>query len=1181
MSVTAFASSLQVAQAIFDAIPAPVFVKDRAHRLVVLNRAFAELAGADVSALVGKSDADFFPPEEVAAYWAVDDRVLRTGEMVEAEEPVTDGQGHVRICRTRKQRVYITSDAGEAEPFVVAVISDVTEIRRAEDRARRAEKIQAAEASALAAISGGAPLGDILAMIASSVDELSETGAVCSILLRDPAREVLSNGVAPGLPPGYMAAVDGVPIGPRSGSCGTAAHLRRPVAVSDLAVDPLWDQWRDLALAHGLRACASTPIFDETGDVLGAFALYHRTVRATDGADLALVSRMSNLAAVAIARTRRDQALRATRERLERLSDAVGAVMWIADPHVSAFAYMSPSFEKLTGRLLADLMADPLTWAKLIHPDDLPRVLEVTQQGWQAYDLEYRIIRSDGEVRWVHAVGNPVEDEEGKVSWVAGIAHDITNLKAADQAARASEERFRELAETVEDVFWISTPSGDAIHYVSPGYQKVWGRSPAELHADPALWIEAIHPEDRASFFGAFENQAQGYRTEYRIIRPGGEIRWISDRGFPVRDASGETLRVVGLAQDITYMKEAQAALQASRDEAQAQAQGRRAILDSARDAIITLDGEGRIEGVNKAGERMLGYSEPELIGRPAQMLIGSDPNEPRSLVQRLLDARSDDGHRVYEINLLQKNGGQLPVDVNVGELLQPDGVHFVAVLRDSTERRRLERSKNEFISTVSHELRTPLTSIAGSLGLLIGSGAAGALPERTSRLISIAESNSRRLVRLINDILDIEKMQTGAMTFAMADVDLGDLAARAIETMGGLASDLGVSYRSANLDAPVIVRGDADRLTQVLTNLLSNAAKFSPAGGEIEVAVTTSGPRARFSVRDHGQGISAEFRDRIFGKFAQADASDTRQKGGTGLGLAICKEITERHGGRIWFDSPPGQGATFHVELPLAVTLAQPVASAEMGGGRLLLCEDDVDVAAFLSAALEMQGFEADVVHTLAAADAALRGPHRYSALLLDLRLPDGNGLDFLGRLRERSETRALPVVIISASPQENVAKGVDIVDWIQKPIDLGRLRSAVGQAARASTEPPRVLYVDDDADLRRLVCEAFGARARVMTAESLTDARRLLSTAMPDVAILDIGLPDGSGVELLPDLTHADGRTVPVVIFSARSYGEVQLTEQIEAILTKSRTSLDELARTVSRLHSDCARAGLELAA
>lgn len=362
-------------------------------------------------------------------------------------------------------------------------------------------------------------------------------------------------------------------------------------------------------------------------------------------------------------------------------------------------------------------------------------------------------------------------------------------------------------------------------------------------------------------------------------------------------------------------------------------------------------------------------------------------------------------------------------------------------------------------------------------------------------------------------------------------------------------------------------IRGDPDRLIQVVTNLLSNAAKLSPRGGEVSVAVYPESRIARLSVTDGGPGIPEAFRTRIFSKFAQADSSDTRVKGGTGLGLVIGREIAERHGGRLWFESTEGEGATFHLDLPLAAEIAQ----AGDDGPRVLVVEDDADAAATLRVMLETEGVSVDWVETAEEALAAI-GAQTYMAALVDLGLPDRDGISLIRSLRSKVEGRGLPVVVVSGDVARGRRRGraLEVLDWLEKPIDEGRLRAAVA-AIRRRTEAdrPLILHVDDDRDILDVTRAALAETAEVVGARSLAEARERIQARRPDLIILDIGLPDGSGLDLLPEI-GGDGPGVPVVVYSAQETDQ-QLVERVEAVLTKSRTSLTELVRTVRGL---CAR-------
>jgi PAS domain S-box-containing protein len=342
-------------------------------------------------------------------------------------------------------------------------------------------------------------------------------------------------------------------------------------------------------------------------------------------------------------------------------------------------------------------------------------------------------------------------------------------------------------------------------------------------------------------------------------------------------------------------------------------------ILDAAGDGIFGADASGTLTFVNPAALRMTGYALEELVGHDMHDLLHhSRPDGssyPRcecptlgSLAERSVH-HSD--HDVY----WRKDGTAFAVEYTSTPIIGDDRITgAVVVFRDITARREIERAKDEFTSVVSHELRTPLTSIRASLGLL-ESGALGTLPEDGRRMIQIAVQNTDRLVRLIRDILDLERIDSGSMQLRTTSCDAADVVGCATEAVLAMALDADVKLET---DAPpAAFAGDGDRLIQTLTNLLANAVKFSSPGGAVRITSEQRDGEMRFEVRDHGRGIPADKLETIFERFTQVDSSDARQHGGTGLGLAICRSIVECHGGRIWAHSEPGQGSTFTVVIP------------------------------------------------------------------------------------------------------------------------------------------------------------------------------------------------------------------------------------------------------------------------
>ncbi|HEY3799550.1 MAG TPA: ATP-binding protein [Caulobacteraceae bacterium] len=590
--------------------------------------------------------------------------------------------------------------------------------------------------------------------------------------------------------------------------------------------------------------------------------------------------------------------------------------------------------------------------------------------------------------------------------------------------------------------------------------------------------------------------------------------------------------------------------------------------FEEASDAIFVLNEEGRIEAVNAAAEQLLGCPRESLSRKPIQEIMNLAPDGDEPFMARLEAANGPvSSAAVRELTARRLDGGEAPVDVTIRAMHMDDGRYVGIYARDISDRKRVEQLKDEFVSTVSHELRTPLTSIAGSLGLLIG-GAVEPLPAGPARLVGIAHANCQRLVRLINDILDVEKIESGKMKFDLAPMSLADVAQRSIDAVRGFADQMSVHVRLEVSEPDVQIRGDVDRLVQVGANLISNAAKFSKTGDEVVVRVDRWGRLARMTVQDRGPGVPDEFRARMFTKFAQADSSDTRQRGGTGLGLVIAKEITERHGGRLWFDSVLGKGTSFHVDLPLADAGESSIEGD--GFGRLLICEDDPDAAALLRETLERDGFAVDVVNTAAEAQSALGVRNPYRALVLDLVLPDQHGLMLIQALRQAAATRELPIIVVSAQAElgREQAGALDVIDWMEKPVDIGRLRRAVSTAlARTEAARPTILHVDDDGDILTITATALAGCGEVVSVDSLAAARSFLAVRTPHLVILDLALGDGSGLSLLPELNDPEGLPIPVLIFSAHDTDATVLS-RVAAVLTKSRTTLPGLAATVKRL-------------
>ena len=608
-------------------------------------------------------------------------------------------------------------------------------------------------------------------------------------------------------------------------------------------------------------------------------------------------------------------------------------------------------------------------------------------------------------------------------------------------------------------------------------------------------------------------------------------------------------------------------------------------MLDAAASAILSIDQNGRIETANSAANTLFALDAGSLEGRRLKDIVRIDGSmagdgDPTDIV-----LAGGDTVTVFEddAEAIRPDGSTFPVQISFGRFESNGATYLTIIIDDLTDRRaaeqmrleiaerkRVERLKSEFVSTVSHELRTPLTSIRGALGLMQAS-MLGDLPDKALPMVDIAYTNCDRLVRLINDILDIEKIEAGKFSFAFENQALVGLLKRSMSENLAYAQDFGVVLGCGEVDGDILVEADTDRFAQVMTNLVSNAVKFSPRSGTVRIGAERRDASVRIWVSDDGPGIPEEFQQRIFQKFAQADSTDTRKVGGTGLGLSIAKAIVDAHGGTIGFDSSPETGTTFWFELPLAVPRGAPAANDGNGRPTVLVVEDERDIARLMEMLLDRMGYNACRAASAAEAKAYL-SERNFIAMTLDIGMPDQDGTSLIRDLRSSAEARDVPVIVVSAHQPDDTNQleggAFSIVDWMEKPIDPERLRAAIAQAAQERLNAtPRILHIDDDPDHHAIVARISGKKSQLDRAATCREARRLLAAHDYDIVILDMLLPDGPGEGLLPHI-KANGVVPPqILVFSIMELPE-NLRRHVNAALLKSHTSNARLERNLVSL-------------
>lgn len=636
-----------------------------------------------------------------------------------------------------------------------------------------------------------------------------------------------------------------------------------------------------------------------------------------------------------------------------------------------------------------------------------------------------------------------------------------TDAAEVVRSLRRSEARLWAIVDTVGDGILTFTSAG-RVRFANHAAEAMFGAEPGGLTG--ATSASLVTGEDGLVWdpergVPAVTGTAKGVGVygDWRLI--GGRRR--DGASFPLEvivseaDVDGERV-VVAAARDVTERQRSEAA--------QREADWRfRAMFDNAGLGIVFMDVlAGRAIAVNQAFADMMGYTVEELRGEG--FWVVSHP-EGRADDQELLRALNagEVGHLQREQRFVRRDGSVFWGRLNLTVIPngEPVPAYGIGVFEDISERREAERVKDEFVSIVGHELRTPLTSIRGSLGLM-EAGVLGSLPEEAARMLTLAVSNTDRLVRLINDILDIERMDAGQMEIRLTSLEASSLVEQAVQVVQSAADAAAVALRVEADEGSVVA--DGDRIVQALVNLLGNAVKFSPPGAEVVVAVGAIGDEVRFSVRDHGRGIPADQLEVIFDRFHQVDGSDAREKGGTGLGLPIARAIVEHHdhGGRLWAENAPdGRGAILSFTLPAVRDLALLVRSgrsdellAEISDvvpalrpRTILVVEDDLALGEVLTRTL---GHDAPVllVRTAEEAIRAIRAEPP-AVIVLDLVLPGDDGFSIVDRLRGDGLLADVPIVVYTA---------LDLGAGERERLQLGRVEFLAKRSATPADVERRV---------------------------------------------------------------------------------------------------------------------------
>ena len=617
------------------------------------------------------------------------------------------------------------------------------------------------------------------------------------------------------------------------------------------------------------------------------------------------------------------EAQQAEREWLQITLASIADAVIATDPN-GLVIFLNPVATRLTGWSLCEAVGHTLSEVfRTVQEtsrmtDDLPIAKVIGDGEIVVSDDEVVLIARNGTARSVEHIAAPIRDAHGKIQGVVIIFRDISERHRAEQAQRESEERFRQLADNINDVFWIHELYGPRTTYISPAYESLWGRSCESLYERPMSFLEAVHPEDLRRALRAHHQLEKGEAVvvEYRIIRPGGTLRWVQDRGFPIRNESGRIVRLAGIAEDITERKRAEQALRESEERF-------RNLADATPVLIWGSGTDTRCNYFNKQWLDFTGRSIEQEIGDGwTQSVHPHDLERCLNTYIKAVEARTP---FTMEYRLRRHDGEYRWVLDNGVPRFAPDGIFsgYIGSCIDITDRKAIEeelresdRRKEEFLAVLSHELRNPLAPIQTAVDLLERRGKTDVGSNQELAMIKRQVQNLRRLV---DDLMDVSRISRGKIELRNQLVELAAVVTEAVEAVRPLFDDHQQKLHVAIPEESIHLKADPTRLEQILFNLLINAAKYTPQGGEIWLDVEPLQGEVRIRVRDTGIGIDPDLLPKIFDLFLQGERRVGLAHEGGGIGLSLAKNLVELHGGTITAHSQgPDIGSEFVVKLPM-----------------------------------------------------------------------------------------------------------------------------------------------------------------------------------------------------------------------------------------------------------------------
>ena len=913
---------------------------------------------------------------------------------------------------------------------------------------------------------------------------------------------------------------------------------------------------------------------------IGAMAIQHyKNAQALTERDLHILEFVSSQVATAIDRKQTEDAIRSVEKRNSALIENAPDGITLLNSE-GRFIFGSPSAYRLFGYSPEEMLGR-LALAGM-HPEDAQRIhlqfVNLLHNPNETFATEYRYLHKDGTYRWVEgSFKNLLADPSVKA--VVNNFRDITERKQASeqlQKSQASLQQAQSIARLGNWELELNTGTG------------FWSQEMfILLECDPALgvptwpeFMELAHPDDRQALMDAHRQVVETLKpvtVEYRSNpEQRASLSYYQVSLHPALDAQGGLTGVSGTLLDITQLKLAQLELEALNRDLEKRVEERtaevrqseatyRALFENANDGIFLISPDGEDLAANPQALQMLGYTAEEY-----RELTVKDQNatavaeQRKDALEKFAMVLRGESVPLYERTFIGKHGKRVDVEINLSPVRGPSGeiVMVQSVVRDITERKKAEealresrdklsaanaalekasRLKDEFLASMSHELRTPLTGVLGLTEVLLLQ-TYGPMNEKQVKALKNIESSGRHLLELINDILDLSKIEAGKLDLQMGSCQAGDLCQASLQLIKGMAHQKKQNVGFSMNPAAITLRADPRRLKQMLVNLLSNAVKFTPEGGQLGLEVTGLEDEkvVLFQVWDKGIGIQPGEIGKLFKPFVQLDSSLARQHSGTGLGLSLVQRMAELHGGCIQVESTPGEGSRFTIRLPWDEAAEAASESAASGDTDLLksslVIEDNLLDAEHVERYLRAIGIE--MVHQLemrgALEKAAVLQP---SVILLDLNLPDGFGFDLLVQLKADMRTSHIPVIITSVEERRGDALNLGASGYLVKPFTQPEMRSALEHAAALIPPPdpvlviggvqaPLVMLADDNEVILDTLSDFLRTNGfRVVATRSGFELLERAPELHPDIMLIDIQMPGLDGMETMRRLrAHND---------------------------------------------------------